>query len=225
MPTVLSLYKQRRRWQRGALENLLSHGINLHTLPYLLRQMLTYLGVVFLPFYMYTLAVALLQQSDLNFFQPLWLLVAVVYLFEQSFSVRKGGWRAVLVSIAVLPELLLNMFLDVIYVVSFFGVLFATDESWGRMRHLNSNEFDKQGRPITAVATSNTANLYGTHRSRQTLRARFDETMLSMLVLGVVMFAVLLPLVDLQAAWNAIAVYVLLGFGATLLRLVPVPTF
>ena len=52
MPTFKSLYKQRRRWQRGALENIYSHGIDRHTAPYLLRQMLTYSGVIFVALYL-----------------------------------------------------------------------------------------------------------------------------------------------------------------------------
>jgi poly-beta-1,6-N-acetyl-D-glucosamine synthase len=130
MPTWASLYKQRRRWQRGALENLIAHGLNRHTAPYLLRQIFTYLGVLFLPFYLYTLGVALVTQSSLSFFHPLWVAVAVLYILEQTFSVRKGGERAVLVSLAVLPEIALDVFLHVVYIFSFFGALFATDETW-----------------------------------------------------------------------------------------------
>ncbi|MFY9491701.1 MAG: glycosyltransferase family 2 protein, partial [Mycobacterium sp.] len=65
MPTLASLFKQRRRWQRGALENLIAHGLNRHTAPYAIRQALTYLGVLFLPFYLWTLTVALITQSSL----------------------------------------------------------------------------------------------------------------------------------------------------------------
>lgn len=66
MPTLGGLYKQRRRWQRGALENLIAHGLNRHTAPYAIRQALTYLGVLFLPFYLWTLTVALITQSSLT---------------------------------------------------------------------------------------------------------------------------------------------------------------
>lgn len=225
MPTLLSLYKQRRRWQRGALENLVAHGLNSHTAPYAIRQVLTYLGVLFLPFYIYTLIFALITSSQLDFFQPLWLLVAVMYVCEQTFSVRKGGWKAVLVSIAILPELFLNVFLDVIYVVSYYGALFATDETWGRMRHLDSAAFDKAGNPLSGDHRHHGSALHGTHALRRNVRSRVLEIGLAAGGFAILLVAALLPLFDLQLAWDIIAVYVLIGFGATVIRLIPVRTF
>jgi biofilm PGA synthesis N-glycosyltransferase PgaC len=224
MPSVMSLYKQRRRWQRGALENLVAHGLNSHTAPYILRQLLTYLGVLFLPFYVYTLVFALTTGSQLNFFQPIWIAVAVIYVVEQTFSVRKGGWRAILVSLAIVPEILLNIFLNVIYVVTFLGTVFATDEAWGRMRHLDAGTFDKNGRPRDGQLHRQ-LNLHGTHQLRKTAYARSLEIVtLIMLTISLTLIA-LIPIVSLQAAWNVIAVYVLAGCIATLGRLVPVTTF
>ncbi len=225
MPTWASLSKQRRRWQRGAFENLIAHGLNRHTAPYAMRQILTYLGVLFVPFYLYTLTVALFTQSSLNFFQPLWVSVAVLYIAEQTFSVRKGGSRAVLVSLAVLPEIFLDIFLDVVYVISFFGALFATDEAWGRMRQLDPAKFDRRGRSLDVDARPVGSALHGTHALRRNVSSAAAEVVFCLLALGLLAFAVYLPLVNLHAAWIVIAVYVLIGSLATLGRLVPVRTF
>lgn len=225
MPSLQSLFKQRRRWQRGALENLLAHGLNRNTAPYLIRQVLTHLGVLFLPLYAYTLTIALITESDLNFFQPLWVAVMAVYIFEQTFSVRKGGWKAVVVSLTLLPELFLNIFLNIVYILSYFGTLFATDEVWGRMRHLSREEFSKGGNPLKGAVIVTVQSLHGTHKSRQTARARGIELLLLLFTAGVFVAAVVIPLINLQLAWNIIAVYVLVGFLATLGRLIPVPTF
>ena len=224
MPTWASLYKQRRRWQRGALENLIAHGLNRHTAPYLLRQILTYLGALFVPFYLYTLGVALFTQSSLNFFQPLWVAVAVLYILEQTLSVRKGGERAVLVSLAVLPEIALDAFLDVVYVVSFFGALFATDEAWGRVRHLDPEKFDRRGRPRSDYVRPSASTLHGTHKIRRTITSAGVSVALCLLAIDLLVFAVYLPLHNLHAAWTVIAVYVLIGSLATIGRLVPVRT-
>jgi cellulose synthase/poly-beta-1,6-N-acetylglucosamine synthase-like glycosyltransferase len=223
MPNLVSLFKQRRRWQRGALENILAHGVNLHTSPYLLRQILTYLGVLFLPFYVYTLTVALIQNSDINFFQPLWITVAVVYIIEQTFSVRKGGIRSLIVSISIIPEILLNIFLDIIYVICFFGALFATDEKWGRMRHLQPES------SITPSATTHLGepsylSLHGTHELRRRANYKFVSLMLLFSSMFIISYFIYIPMTNLQLAWNIIAVYVLVGFAATLGRLVPVKT-
>jgi biofilm PGA synthesis N-glycosyltransferase PgaC len=225
MPTLASLYKQRRRWQRGALENLIAHGINRHTAPYAIRQVLTYLGVLFLPFYLWTLAIALIVQSSLNFFQPIWVGVAVLYVAEQTFSVRKGGWRAVLVSLAVLPEIFLNVFLNVVYVVSARGALFATDEAWGRVRHLDAAKFDKQGMPLLVSVPPEITSLHGTHAIRRTRQSRVLQIGLAVLAILIPLTMFALPLINLPAAWIVIAVYVLTGSLATVGRLIPVRTF
>jgi cellulose synthase/poly-beta-1,6-N-acetylglucosamine synthase-like glycosyltransferase len=225
MPNLASLFKQRRRWQRGALENILAHGVNRHTLPYLLRQILTYLGVLFLPFYVYTLTVALIQKSDINFFQPLWIAVAVVYILEQTFSVRKGGIRSLVVSISVIPEILMNVFLDIIYVICFFGTLFATDEKWGRMRHLQAEVSSAQELKETTPTTFHELSLHGTHELRRRANYKFVSLMLLVIIMFTIAFFINIPLTDLQLAWNIIAVYVLAGFVVTIGRLVPVKTF
>ena len=253
MPTWASLYKQRRRWQRGALENLIAHGINRHTAPYALRQIMTYVGVFFLPFYFLTLFVALSTNSELNFFEPLWVAVGVLYVAEQTFSVRKGGWRAMAVSLLVVPEFFLYIFLDAVYVVTFFGSLFATDEAWGRMRHLRADTYNTGGKDyddetITShrylVHTRHRAHgkhsyptrswrspkrvansLHGTHYARQAPALRLLEVVILLAITLGVVATIWLPFVSLALAWNVIAAYVLLGALATLGRLVPVKTF
>lgn len=162
---------------------------------------------------------------SLDFLQPLWIFVAVLYVVEQTFSVRKGGWRAVLVSLAVVPELFLNVFLNVVYVMSYYGALFATDEHWGRMRHLDAATFDRHGMPLTASARPSVSALRGTHAVRRRRRSRVVQIILAVMGFGTTVAAFMLPVVDLSAAWSVIAVYVLAGSLATIGRLIPVRTF
>ena len=222
---TMVLLPRPRAAQRGALENLIAHGLSRHTAPYAIRQVLTYLGVLFLPFYLYTLAIALITQSDLDFFQPLWVLVAVMYVCEQTFAVRKGGWRAVLVSLAIAPEIFLDVYLDVVYVVALNGALFATDEKWGRVRDLDAAEFDRNGNPRDGRPRPASSALHGTHARRRNLRSRALQIGLAVLGIAVVLLAVALPLISLHTAWFILAVYVLTGFLATIGRLIPVRTF
>jgi cellulose synthase/poly-beta-1,6-N-acetylglucosamine synthase-like glycosyltransferase len=245
MPSWSSLFKQRRRWQRGALENLIAHGINPHSIPYALRQVLTYVGVFFVPFYLFTLAVALITKSGLDFFQPLWVAVAVIYIAEQTFSVRKGGWRAIGVSILVIPELIMNSLLNVVYVTSFFGMLYATDETWGRMRNLatpaKATEPGVQNLPESSSSAAHSrhsrvahsmrrtriipASLHGTHYVRHAPGARLIATLITGMVFTGIALAIAIPLINLQLAWNLIAIYVLLGAVFTIGRLIPVKNF
>jgi cellulose synthase/poly-beta-1,6-N-acetylglucosamine synthase-like glycosyltransferase len=176
MPSWGALYKQRRRWQRGALENLIAHGFDRHTFPYGLRQLFTYLGVLMLPLYLFTLSISLAQNERPTFLEPIWLLVGVIYVAEQTFSVRRGGWKAVLVSLAVLPELFLNLFLNWVYVVSFFGALFWTSEVWGRMRNPVTADHSRNGTVFSEEEVREkipSSALHGTHQIRNTLTSRW----------------------------------------------------
>lgn len=212
MPSVARLFEQRRRWQRGALENLGSHGLRRSTAPYALRQVGTYLGVLFLPLYLMTLGTSLVRFGSVDWLHPLWVTVAVAYLVEQAWSVRRGGWRSVGTSLAVVPELWHTVLLNWVYTVSLLGLLAGTGERWGRgideraVEHLSDN-----GHPSDALS--------GTHDRRQWWRLLLVPTTL-LLAGGLV---IVLPLVALGLAWAAIAVFVLAGFALTILRLIPLP--
>jgi biofilm PGA synthesis N-glycosyltransferase PgaC len=209
MPSPHRLVEQRRRWQRGALENLGSHGLRRCTAPYLLRQIGTYLGVLFLPLYVVTLTTTLVRFGSVDWLHPLWVTVAVAYLVEQAWSVRRGGWRSVGTSLAVLPELWHTVLLNSVYAVSLFGLVAGTGERWGR---------GVDERAVEQLA-GNPNSLSGTHHGR-----RWSRVLLAVVsVIVVTGTVIVLPLLALSVAWTVIAVFVLAGFALTLIRLVPLP--
>lgn len=222
-PNARSLFKQRRRWQRGALENLLAHETSMCTIPYVIRQIFKYLGVIFLPFYLLSLTVALVSKSEINFFEPLWLAVALLYLVEQTFSVRRGGWRAILTSVAVVPEIFMNVFLNIVYTVAYFDTLFARDESWGRKRNPRLTKRNSL-LETDAQLSQKAPDLHGTHLNRQHPISRCTQALLLLATLGTIGVLMLIPLANLQLAWQIIAVYVLAGSLATVSRLIPLKT-
>ena len=227
MPSWGALYKQRCRWQRGALENLIAHGFDRHTFPYGLRQLFTYLGVAMLPLYLFTLVISFAQDNRPNFLRPIWLLVGVIYVAEQTFSVRRGGWKAVVVSLMILLEMFLNSFLNWVYVVSFFGALFWTSEVWGRMRNPVIAEHSRNGTVFIGEEVRKkplSSALHGTHQIRNTVASRWRAVGIITLIMCGGGAAILLPWLNLQASWNLIAVYVLVGTLATVGRLIPVRT-
>lgn len=216
MPTVSQLFEQRRRWQRGALENLGSHGLRRHTGPYAVRQLGTYIGVLFLPLYAMTLTTALIRFGSVDWLQPLWVTVAVVYVGEQAWSVRRGGWRSVGLSLMVIPEFLLTVLLNLVYTVSLLGLLAGTGERWGRQVDERSVQH-LVGRGHHA--DHDVEVLSGGHQHRQWWRV----LLVPVVVVAAAGMVLLLPLVALNTAWMAVAVFVLVGFVLTLLRLVPLP--
>lgn len=215
MPDLKSLYRQRRRWQRGALENLYAHGIDSHTLPYIIRQAITYAGVWFLALYLTTLTYALVTRAELPWTAPLWLGVFTLYIIEQTFSVRKGGWRAILVSISVLPEILYNFFLNFVYVVCLQGVIFAIPDTWGRMR-------DSHASTATHLNVQRKTGINGHRDIRRTPKGRIRAIAIEATKDLATVFLLSIPFWNIQLAWNLIAAYVLAGSIATLARLVPV---
>ena len=213
MPTIPLLFKQRRRWQRGALENIAAHGRHRYVLPYTVRQALTYLGVLFLPFYLITLIVALAEPGGVPWFAPVWTAVGAIYVLEQTWSVRDGGWRSILTSILILPEMLYAVFLDAVYFISLAAMISGTSESWGH---------GPAGRDAVArLPRGETAP------SRRSEVARPEPTpfpwvgVFVLLTVGMLVFS--FPLFDLVLAWQTLTVYVLCGFALTLFRLIPLP--
>ncbi len=214
MPTLRSLYKQRRRWQRGALENLYAHGIDRHTAPYLVRQILTYSGAIFLVLYITSISTALGKHEHIRWNNPLWLTVFVVYVVEQTFTVRKGGWKAICTSLFVLPEIFYNFFLDLVYTVSLEALIFGVPESWGRIRDTVSGKDEGEKKDSSNGKIDN-------RRTRKGRVLEFGIEAAKDLALG---FVFSLPFWDLQIAWDLITVFVLVGFAATIGRLIPVKT-
>ena len=224
MPTWRTLYEQRKRWQRGALENLIAHGVHVHTAPYVLRQMITYVSVVFVPFYLLTLTIALTSGGGVNAFVPFWALVAFTYVFEQTWSVRSGGRRAVLMSIAILPELILNLFLNTVYVITLVGALFGTSELWGRSSDEDSPHEGRGGASGSSLDRAGEPWLVsGEHRVRTTWWARILESVVGIIAICALVALFTIPVFALSVAWTILAVYVTIGFGITVFRLIPLP--
>jgi biofilm PGA synthesis N-glycosyltransferase PgaC len=117
------------RWQRGALENLRAYGVTRQTLPYIGRQLLTYLGVAFVPFYLTALVYTLLTVGSISV--PLfWLGVTAFIIFERTLSVKRGGWRAVGISALVLPEFAYDYFLHSVYLKAAIDTATGARETW-----------------------------------------------------------------------------------------------
>lgn len=92
MPTWRQLWVQRKRWQRGALENLGTYGLTRVTLPYAARQVWSFLEIAVFTLYLSLTAAAVLAGTFRT--TPLWLAVGALFVVERVVSVRAAGWRA-----------------------------------------------------------------------------------------------------------------------------------
>ncbi|SDE91230.1 glycosyltransferase family 2 protein [Pseudonocardia oroxyli] len=117
MPTWRDLWHQRMRWQRGALENLRAYGFSRVTAPYWLQQVGMYLGI--LAVVLFLLATALFAAlGELGPPRGVWLLVTAVFVVERIWTVRRRGWRGILLAAPIVVEFGYDLFQQAVYLAA-----------------------------------------------------------------------------------------------------------
>jgi len=129
MPTWRMLWAQRLRWQRGALENLGAYGPRPQVFRYWMQQLGIGYGVIALTAYLLLFAVTVLALDTWVWF-PFWLGLGLVFMVERVVTVWAGGWRARLLALAILPELLYALVLDLVYTVGIKDMTLAREAQW-----------------------------------------------------------------------------------------------
>jgi cellulose synthase/poly-beta-1,6-N-acetylglucosamine synthase-like glycosyltransferase len=129
MPTWRMLWAQRLRWQRGALENLGAYGVTPQTLRYWAQQVGIGYSVIALGAYLLLFALMVLAVDSWVWF-PFWLGLGSLFVVERVVTVWKGGWAARLLAAAILPELLFDMFLNVVYVKGILDITRGRQATW-----------------------------------------------------------------------------------------------
>ena len=130
MPTLVTLWRQRLRWQRGAMENIATYGITSTTARYWSQQ----LGLAYSVFALWTyflLIVLQIVSADVWVWYPFWLIMAVVFIAEKVWTVLQGGWKGMLLAALLIPELLYDTYLDIIFVKGVFDMIFHREAKWG----------------------------------------------------------------------------------------------
>jgi cellulose synthase/poly-beta-1,6-N-acetylglucosamine synthase-like glycosyltransferase len=137
MPTWRNLWTQRLRWQRGALENLGAYGPSPTMLRYWAQQLGIGYSVIALTSFWLLIIITVLASEQWVWF-PFWIGVGSVFVIDRVVSVWKGGWKARCLAALLVPELLYDMYLDVIYIKGIFDITFARNASWGHVDHAPS---------------------------------------------------------------------------------------
>lgn len=136
MPTWRTLWAQRLRWQRGALENLGAYGFTPQTSRYWAQQFCLGYGVIALSSYLLLIVLTALALDTWVWF-PFWLGLGVLFSAERVIAVWHAGWRARLLALTVFPELLFDMFLNVVYVKGIIDISLGRQASW---KHITRQE-------------------------------------------------------------------------------------
>src|SRR4051812_7289868 len=134
MPTWRNLWTQRLRWQRGALENLGAYGPTPTMLRYWAQQLGIGYSVIALSSFWLLIMVTLLASDQWIWF-PFWLGVGSIFVVDRVISAWTGGWRARLLAVLLVPELLYDMYLDVVSLKGIFDITFARNATWGHVPH------------------------------------------------------------------------------------------
>lgn len=148
MPTWRNLWTQRLRWQRGALENLGAYGPAPTMLRYWAQQLGIGYSVIALSSFWLLIIVTVLATDRWVLF-PFWIGVGCVFVADRVVSAWSGGWKARLLAVLMIPELLYDMYLDVVYIKGVFDITFARNAAWGHVEHA----------PQTSTETSGTEQL------------------------------------------------------------------
>lgn len=129
MPTWRMLWAQRLRWQRGALENLGAYGVTPQTARYWLQQLGIGYSVIALGSYLFLIA-AMAFSMDTWIWFPFWLGLGAWFTIERIITAWGGGWRARILATTLFPELLFDMFLNVVYLKGIVDITAGRKATW-----------------------------------------------------------------------------------------------
>jgi cellulose synthase/poly-beta-1,6-N-acetylglucosamine synthase-like glycosyltransferase len=137
MPSWTTLWNQRLRWQRGALENIGAYGVTRETFRYWAQQIGIGYGVVALFAYLFAMIMLILATDTWVWF-TFWLVIGLVFTVERVVTVWSGGRRARVLAVLLLPELVYAVFLDLVYVRSIIDISLGRQAAWKHVEHAAS---------------------------------------------------------------------------------------
>lgn len=130
MPNLRALWRQRLRWERGAMENIATYGITSTTARYWSQQ----LGLAYSVFALWTyflLIVLQIVSSDVWIWYPFWIIMAGVFIVEKVWTVRGSDWKAKLLASVLVIELMYDTFLGIIFVKGVIDMALKRKAHWG----------------------------------------------------------------------------------------------
>ena len=129
MPTWKDLWRQRNRWQRGALENIGAYGLTRATFRYWFQQVGLGYGVIALNSYILLMLITFLSVDK---FEPIlfWLAIGCIFLIERIVTVWRAGPKAVLIAAPLFIEIAYDIFIQAAFVKSLFDIMFSNEAKW-----------------------------------------------------------------------------------------------
>lgn len=129
MTSWRDLHRQRLRWKRGALENLIDYKFTRQTLPYWGRQIMSAVGLFVTATYLLSLLLTFTLSGHAQI-HPLWLLVTLVFMAEQAITVRGRGWKMALLAVVLVVEMPYDFFLQATHARALVQTLTRAERRW-----------------------------------------------------------------------------------------------
>jgi biofilm PGA synthesis N-glycosyltransferase PgaC len=129
MPDWTSLWRQRMRWQRGGLENIGAYGPTRATFRHWMQQLGIGYGTLALNAYLLLLLITVLS-ADQFVILWFWFAIGLIFVVERVVTVWAGGWRARLIALPLVIELVYAVFLQAVYVVSLVEIATGRAAGW-----------------------------------------------------------------------------------------------
>jgi cellulose synthase/poly-beta-1,6-N-acetylglucosamine synthase-like glycosyltransferase len=140
MPGWHALWRQRMRWQRGALENIGAYGLTRATIRYWFQQIGIGYGTIALNAYLLLLLITLLAADEVRFLW-FWVGIGTIFVVERVVTVWPAGWRARLLAFPLVIEIAYDLVLQAVYVKSIFDIATGREAGWNYVpRELTATE-------------------------------------------------------------------------------------
>jgi cellulose synthase/poly-beta-1,6-N-acetylglucosamine synthase-like glycosyltransferase len=137
MPTWTALWRQRMRWQRGAVENIGAYGLTPSTARYWGQQVAIGYGTIAIYAFMLLMLITILAVDEWVWF-PFWIAIGMVFVLERIVTAWRGGWRARLLAATLFPELAYDMYLSAVFVKGLADITFGRVARWGHVNRGNA---------------------------------------------------------------------------------------
>ena len=129
MPNWRALWRQRSRWQRGALENIGAYGLTRATVRYWGQQLGIGYGTIALNAYLLLMTVTFLSADGFEIIW-FWAIMGMIFVVERVVTVWPAGWRARLIALPLFIEIAYDLYLQAVYVKSLIDIASGRSAGW-----------------------------------------------------------------------------------------------
>ncbi|MGX7680315.1 glycosyltransferase family 2 protein [Jatrophihabitans sp. DSM 45814] len=132
MPSWRALWRQRMRWQRGALENIGAYGLTRTTALYWGQQLGIGYGTIALNAYLLLMLITVLSADGIEILW-FWALIGCIFVVERVVTVWDAGWRGRALALPLVIEIGYDLFLQAVFLRSLLDIATGRASGWNHV--------------------------------------------------------------------------------------------